>query len=154
MQPGMLMKPTTNPENHMIIGRAARAKGPLDPALLQQAFKHGSQDDHEWQNPINLAPAFAWLASQPSDRFQGLRFDAGMILQMLKAGGESLTHVSCEYENGASDVIYDRWVTTRTDHGSIGSPAERRQFKSTIEESRSRRRRSALRFGPHTSQAF
>ena len=41
----------------------------------------------EWTDPVELGQAWVWLASQPPDRFSGLRFDAGPILDTIKAEG-------------------------------------------------------------------
>ena len=41
----------------------------------------------EWVDPIELAPAFTWLISQPPTRFTGLRFDAGPIVDTITAEG-------------------------------------------------------------------
>lgn len=40
-----------------------------------------------WADPIELGRAFAWLAAQPTERFRGLRFDAGPIVRTLDAEG-------------------------------------------------------------------
>lgn len=40
-----------------------------------------------WVNPVDLAPAFVWLASQPPSRFTGLRFDAGPLADAIAAEG-------------------------------------------------------------------
>ena len=41
----------------------------------------------EWTDPVELGQAWVWLASQPPDRFSGLRFDAGPILDTIKDEG-------------------------------------------------------------------
>jgi NAD(P)-dependent dehydrogenase (short-subunit alcohol dehydrogenase family) len=40
-----------------------------------------------WTDPADLGKAFVWLASQPSDRYSGLRFDAGPIIDTIAAEG-------------------------------------------------------------------
>ncbi len=40
-----------------------------------------------WADPVELGQAWAWLASQPPDRFSGLRFDAGPIVDAIQAEG-------------------------------------------------------------------
>ncbi len=40
-----------------------------------------------WTDPIELGRAFVWLAAQPPDRFNGLRFDAGPIADTIEAEG-------------------------------------------------------------------
>jgi NAD(P)-dependent dehydrogenase (short-subunit alcohol dehydrogenase family) len=40
-----------------------------------------------WVDPLALAPAFVWLASQPPQRFTGLRFDAGPLADTIAAEG-------------------------------------------------------------------
>ena len=87
MGPGIQIKPTTKPENFAVVGRKAVAAG-LDPDTVAKAFEHGSADFGGWADPIVAAPAFDWLASQPADRFFGLRFDAGPVAAMLAEGGD------------------------------------------------------------------
>ncbi len=40
-----------------------------------------------WTDPTELGKAFVWLISQPTQRFSGLRFDAGPILDSIRAEG-------------------------------------------------------------------
>ena len=40
-----------------------------------------------WTDPAELGKAFVWLATQPSDRYSGLRFDAGPIADTIAAEG-------------------------------------------------------------------
>jgi NAD(P)-dependent dehydrogenase (short-subunit alcohol dehydrogenase family) len=40
-----------------------------------------------WADPAELGRAFAWLAAQPTERFSGLRFDAGPIVKALDTEG-------------------------------------------------------------------
>jgi NAD(P)-dependent dehydrogenase (short-subunit alcohol dehydrogenase family) len=40
-----------------------------------------------WADPIELGRGFVWLASQPPERFSGLRFDAGVIADTIAAEG-------------------------------------------------------------------
>lgn len=86
MGPGIKIKPTTSPENHALIGRDAVAAG-LNSEVVATAFEHGAADFENWTDPVTAAPAFEWLASQPADRFFGLRFDAGPVAEMLKREG-------------------------------------------------------------------
>jgi NAD(P)-dependent dehydrogenase (short-subunit alcohol dehydrogenase family) len=67
MGPGKLIKPTS-------ITRAEAAKMP-------------PEEQARWLDPIELAPAFAWLISQPPARFTGLRFDAGPLADAIAADG-------------------------------------------------------------------
>ena len=99
MGPGIKIKPTTNPENHAVIGRDARAAG-LDGGTVARAFEHGSADFENWSDPIEAAPAFDWLASQPADRFFGLRFDAGPVAALAAAGAEG----EAELERGVRQL--------------------------------------------------
>jgi len=41
----------------------------------------------EWADPVELGQAWVWLASQPPDRFSGLRFDAGPIVDSIQSEG-------------------------------------------------------------------
>jgi NAD(P)-dependent dehydrogenase (short-subunit alcohol dehydrogenase family) len=40
-----------------------------------------------WADPVELGQAFVWLASQPPNRFSGLRFDAGPIADTIGREG-------------------------------------------------------------------
>ncbi|MFU8888959.1 MAG: hypothetical protein ACNA8N_10205 [Trueperaceae bacterium] len=40
-----------------------------------------------WADPTELGRAFVWLACQPPGRFNGLRFDAGPILDTIAREG-------------------------------------------------------------------
>ena len=40
-----------------------------------------------WHDPVILAPAFVWLATQPPARFNGMRFDAGPLVETIAAEG-------------------------------------------------------------------
>ncbi len=42
----------------------------------------------KWADPVELGQAFAWLASQAPQRYSGLRFDAGVIVETLKREGD------------------------------------------------------------------
>lgn len=41
----------------------------------------------QWADPIELGNGFAWLIAQPPDRYTGLRLDAGIIADTIKAEG-------------------------------------------------------------------
>ncbi len=41
----------------------------------------------KWADPVGLGDAWAWLATQPPERFSGLRFDAGPITRAIAAEG-------------------------------------------------------------------
>jgi len=41
----------------------------------------------KWADPVELGRAWVWLASQPPERFSGLRFDAGPIVDAIDAEG-------------------------------------------------------------------
>lgn len=40
-----------------------------------------------WADPVELGKAFVWLASQPPNRFSGLRFDAGVLAETIACEG-------------------------------------------------------------------
>ena len=65
--PGKLIKPTAISRDD---------EDAVDPATRRQ-----------WVDPVELAPAFVWLAAQPPSRFTGLRFDAGPIADSVAAEG-------------------------------------------------------------------
>ena len=46
-----------------------------------------AEERRGWVDPLQLAPAFVWLASQPPARFTGLRFDAGPLADTLAQEG-------------------------------------------------------------------
>ena len=41
----------------------------------------------QWADPVELGKAFVWLASQPPDRYSGLRFDAGPLADTITREG-------------------------------------------------------------------
>jgi NAD(P)-dependent dehydrogenase (short-subunit alcohol dehydrogenase family) len=41
----------------------------------------------KWADPVELGVAWAWLAAQQPERFSGLRFDAGPVINTIKAEG-------------------------------------------------------------------
>lgn len=43
----------------------------------------------DWADPIDLGRAFVWLATQPPERFSGVRFDAGPLVATLDREGPS-----------------------------------------------------------------
>jgi hypothetical protein len=45
------------------------------------------QERAKWVNPLVLSPAFVWLAMQPPQRFTGLRFDAGPLVDAIGVEG-------------------------------------------------------------------
>jgi len=53
----------------------------------EQASEMDPKQTEGWVDPITLAPAFVWLASQPPSRFTGLRFDAGPLADTIAAEG-------------------------------------------------------------------
>jgi NAD(P)-dependent dehydrogenase (short-subunit alcohol dehydrogenase family) len=46
-----------------------------------------AEDQARWADPVELGKGFAWLASQPPERFSGLRFDAGLISDAIAREG-------------------------------------------------------------------
>lgn len=67
MGPGKLIKPTS-------VTRAEEAK-------------LSAEERRRWADPLSLAPAFIWLATQPPGRFTGLRFDAGPLADTIAGEG-------------------------------------------------------------------
>ena len=45
------------------------------------------EEKAKWADPVALGDAWAWLATQPPERFSGLRFDAGPVINTIKAEG-------------------------------------------------------------------
>ena len=41
----------------------------------------------DWADPADLGQAFVWLANQPPQRFSGLNFDAGPIVDAIANEG-------------------------------------------------------------------
>ena len=62
---------------------------PVKPTRLTwEELEDVSEDEkRDWADPVSLGEAFVWLAGQPHARFTGLRFDAGPIVDTLKAEG-------------------------------------------------------------------
>lgn len=46
-----------------------------------------AEERSQWVDPLQLAPAFVWLAAQPPARFTGLRFDAGPLADTIAQEG-------------------------------------------------------------------
>lgn len=67
MGPGRVIKPTS-------ISRSA-------------ALHISAEQQQRWADPVTLAPAFAWLITQPPTRFTGLRFDAAPLADTIAAEG-------------------------------------------------------------------
>jgi 3-oxoacyl-[acyl-carrier protein] reductase len=44
-------------------------------------------EKEDWADPVELGKGFVWLASQPPNRFSGLRFDAGVIADTVDREG-------------------------------------------------------------------
>lgn len=61
----------------------------IKPSGLTVAEAESAPEDvrSTWTDPIELGQAYAWLASQPPDRFTGLRFNAGMIVDTIADEG-------------------------------------------------------------------
>lgn len=47
-----------------------------------------AEETAAWVDPAELGRAFVWLCAQPPDRFSGLRFDAGPIMDTIDREGE------------------------------------------------------------------
>jgi NAD(P)-dependent dehydrogenase (short-subunit alcohol dehydrogenase family) len=45
------------------------------------------EEKARWADPVELGDAWAWLATQPPERFSGLRFDAGPVVNTINAEG-------------------------------------------------------------------
>jgi NAD(P)-dependent dehydrogenase (short-subunit alcohol dehydrogenase family) len=45
------------------------------------------EEKAKWADPVDLGDAWAWLATQSPRRFSGLRFDAGPVVNTIKAEG-------------------------------------------------------------------
>jgi 3-oxoacyl-[acyl-carrier protein] reductase len=45
------------------------------------------EEKARWADPVELGDAWAWLATQPPERFSGLRFDARPVVNTIKAEG-------------------------------------------------------------------
>lgn len=73
-------------------GIAINTMGPgkrIKPTELTRASEEALSDAEraEWTNPLQLAPAFVWLAAQEPGRYTGLRFDAGPLADTIAAEG-------------------------------------------------------------------
>lgn len=62
---------------------------PIKPTgITRDELKQMSEEERaRWADPAELGNAFVWLASQPPDRFSGLRFDAGPIVDTIAEEG-------------------------------------------------------------------
>lgn len=61
----------------------------IKPTAISRVQEHSADPEtrQRWTDPVELAPAFVWLAAQPPSRFSGLRFDAGPIADTVAAEG-------------------------------------------------------------------
>lgn len=74
------------------VGIAVNTMGPgktIKPTRLtwQELAETPAEEKAEWHDPFHLGRAFAWLASQPTDRYTGLRFDAGPLADTIDREG-------------------------------------------------------------------
>ena len=53
----------------------------------KEAEAMSEHEQSKWIDPIQLAPAFIWLISQPPSKYTGLRFDAGKITDTIDTEG-------------------------------------------------------------------
>jgi NAD(P)-dependent dehydrogenase (short-subunit alcohol dehydrogenase family) len=62
---------------------------PIKPTRISRAelARIPAAEQAGWADPAELGKAFVWLASQPPERFSGLRFDAGPIVDTIAAEG-------------------------------------------------------------------
>lgn len=63
---------------------------PIKPTRLtwQELEALPQEEKAAWHDPEDLGRGFVWLASQPPERFTGLRLDAGAIVDTLDAEGD------------------------------------------------------------------
>ena len=61
----------------------------IKPTSITRAEEEGlpAEERSQWVDPLQLAPAFVWLAAQPPARFTGLRFDAGPLADPIAVEG-------------------------------------------------------------------
>jgi NAD(P)-dependent dehydrogenase (short-subunit alcohol dehydrogenase family) len=70
----------------------------------------------QWADPIELGRAFVWLAAQPSSRFTGLRFDAGPIVETLRAEGDDFAFAPHKVTLYVDDLVArQRWYAEYPD---------------------------------------
>jgi hypothetical protein len=69
-----------------------------------------------WADPAELGRAFAWLAAQPPERFSGLRFDAGPIVDTIAAEGYDFAFAPEKVTLYVDDfVARQQWYATYSD---------------------------------------
>lgn len=71
-----------------------------------------------WVDPVELAPAFVWLAAQPPSRFTGLRFDAGPLADTIAAEGYDFEFAPEKVTVYVADFVErlnrrDEWTTQK-----------------------------------------
>jgi NAD(P)-dependent dehydrogenase (short-subunit alcohol dehydrogenase family) len=74
------------------LGIAINTMGPgkmIKPTALTRAQEAALSDEEraQWVDPLQLAPAFVWLAAQEPALYTGLRFDAGPLADTIAAEG-------------------------------------------------------------------
>jgi NAD(P)-dependent dehydrogenase (short-subunit alcohol dehydrogenase family) len=66
-----------------------------------------------WADPAELGQAFVWLAAQPPERFSGLRFDAGPIVDTIAAEGYDFAFAPEKVTLYADDLVArQQWYAT------------------------------------------
>ncbi|CAN5507702.1 SDR family NAD(P)-dependent oxidoreductase [soil metagenome] len=63
---------------------------PIKPTRMTRAELEDLPEEEKagWADPVELGKAWVWLASQPPDRINGYRLDAGPIVEMLSREGD------------------------------------------------------------------
>jgi NAD(P)-dependent dehydrogenase (short-subunit alcohol dehydrogenase family) len=66
-----------------------------------------------WADPAELGKAFVWLAAQPPERFSGLRFDAGPIVDTIAAEGYGFAFAPEKVTLYSEDLVArQQWYAT------------------------------------------
>jgi NAD(P)-dependent dehydrogenase (short-subunit alcohol dehydrogenase family) len=66
-----------------------------------------------WADPAELGKAFVWLAAQPPERFSGLRFDAGPIVDTIAREGYDFAFAPEKVTLYADDLVArQQWYAT------------------------------------------
>jgi len=70
----------------------------------------------KWADPVELGKGFVWLASQPPERFSGLRFDAGPIADSIAREGWDFEFAPEKVTLYVQDfVARQQWMANYTD---------------------------------------
>jgi NAD(P)-dependent dehydrogenase (short-subunit alcohol dehydrogenase family) len=88
---------------------------PIKTTRITRAELEKLPDDQKagWADPAELGKAFVWLATQPPERFSGLRLDAGPIVDAIAAEGYDFAYAPEKVTLYSDDLVArQQWYAT------------------------------------------